>query len=145
MSLIPDQCVEFCDTRKICKVEENNKRYILENKSGTSLKKIKVDGCIRQEIGEKRCDYLVEAIHLKRAFFIELKGGDLNRAILQIHSTIIYLKSEFLNFRLDARIVGRRDVPDLISTPGYKKLAKLILPTKGTIERGTNENFTEKI
>lgn len=145
MSLIPYECVEFCDTRKICKVEENNKRYILENKSGTTIRKIKVDGCVGQGIGEKRCDYLVEAIDLNRVFFIELKGGDLNKAILQIHSTIIYLKSEFINFRLDARIVGRRDVPDLISTPGYRKLAKLIVPTKGTIERGTNENFTEKI
>lgn len=69
----------------------------------------------------------------------------MNKAIEQLYITIVFLKDEFLNFRIDARIVGRRDVPDLISSPAYRKLAKIILPSKRTIERGTNKFYTENI
>ncbi len=82
---------------------------------------------------------------MKRVFFIELKGADLNKAVNQIYSTILYLKSEFKNYRIDARIVGRKDVPGFKNTPDYKELAKEILPTKGTIERGTNNIYIESI
>lgn len=145
MSLILAKCVEFRDRRKICVVEENGKKYQLNNNSDIVIRKVKVDKCLPQGIGEKRCDFLIESDSLKRVFFIELKGGDLNKAVIQIHSTIVYLKNEFRNYRFDARIVGSNDVPGFKNTPNYKRLAREVLPTKGTIERGTNNIYIETI
>ncbi|MEO6230971.1 MAG: hypothetical protein ABJB11_03460 [Ferruginibacter sp.] len=69
----------------------------------------------------------------------------MNKAVIQIHSTIIYLKNEFKNYRFDARIVGSKDVPGFKNTPNYKRLAREVLPTKGGIERGTNNIYIETI
>ncbi|MEP7251097.1 MAG: hypothetical protein ABI683_01920 [Ginsengibacter sp.] len=145
MNLIPIKCVEHNDERKICVAEENGKKYQLFNKSGVTIKKVKVDKCLPQKANEKRCDFLIEAKEHKRVIFIELKGGDLNKAVIQILSSIVYLKNEFGNYKIDARIIGSKDVPDLKITPNYRKLAKEILPTNGTIERGTNNIYTESI
>ncbi len=82
---------------------------------------------------------------MHRVILIELKGGDLVHALKQLYSTIIYLKSEFINYQIDARIVGSRDVPGFINTPYYIKLEKQIYPTKGKIGRGTNNIYTESI
>ncbi|MEO6230972.1 MAG: hypothetical protein ABIP10_12645 [Ferruginibacter sp.] len=57
MSLILAKCVEFRDKRKICVVEENGKKYQLNNDSDIFIRKVKVDKCLPQSIGEKRCDF----------------------------------------------------------------------------------------
>lgn len=145
MSIITANCIEFKDRRKKAIAYENKKKYVLVNNSRIEVRKVKVDKCLAQKIGEKRCDFLMDIEELNRVFFIELKGGDLNKAVNQIYSTILFLKSEFMNFRIDARIVGSRDVPEFKNTPDYKKLAKEVLPTKGTIEIGTNNIYTENI
>lgn len=145
MNLILAKCIEFKEKRKICIAYENGKKYQLNNVSDITIRKVNVDKCLVQNIGEKRCDFLMDTDDLKRVFFIELKGRDLNKAVIQIYSTIIYLKPEFMNYRIDARIVGSKDVPGFKNTPDYKKLAKEVLPTKGTIERGTNNIYTENI
>lgn len=124
MNLVPEECVEHNDRRKICVAEENGKKYQLNNKSGITIKKVKVDKCLEQKVNEKRCDFLIEAKELKRVFFIELKGADLNKAVTQIHSSIVYLKSEFKNYKIDARIVGSKDVPDIKITANYRNLLK---------------------
>jgi len=53
--------------------------------------------------------------------------------------------SEFVNYRIDARIVCSKDVPKFKNTADYKKLAKEVLPTNGTIERGTNNIYIENL
>ena len=145
MSLILGKCIEFNDKREICVAYENGKKYQLNNISNITIRKVKVDKCLSQNMGEKRCDFLMDTNDLKRVFFIELKGGALNKAVNQIYATILYLKSEYKNYRIDARIVGSKDVPGFKNTPDYKKLAKEIFPTKGSIKRGTNNIYTESI
>ena len=145
MSLILPQCIEFNEKRKICIAIENGKKYTLNNKSDTVIQKVKVDKCLAQNANEKRCDFLMEINEFKRVFFIELKGGDLNSAVKQIYSTIIYLNDEFIGYQLDARIVGSKDVPGFINTPEYKRLAKKIKSTDGTIERSTRKIYVEDI
>ena len=145
MSLLLTECIEFTEKRKICIAYENGKTYTINNESNVVVRKVKIDKCIAQKVNEKRCDFLFDIDEMKRVFFVELKGGDLNKAVNQIHSTILYLKDEFKNFRIDARIVGSKDVPGFKNTPDYKKLAKVVLPTNGRIERGTNRVYFEKI
>ncbi len=143
MSLIPNECIEFDEERKICVAFENGKTYRLNNNSNYKIRKVKVDKCIGQEMKEKRCDYLMEIKSIKRVIFIELKGGDLVHALRQLYSAITYLKREFGNYQIDARIIGSGDVPGFINVPDYRKLAKELLP-KGTILTRTNI-YTENI
>lgn len=147
MSLIPEKCIEFNDDRKICIETENGKTYKLNNVSKFRIRKVKVDKCLQQQEGEKRCDYLmnIEEESLRRAIFIELKGGGLTAALKQVYSTVIYLKSEFKNHQLDVRIVGSKDVPGFIDASDYRKLAKELLLTGGKIERATNNIYSENI
>lgn len=144
MSLILNECIEFDEERKICIAFEKGKTYRLNNNSNYKIKKVKVDECISQNAGEKRCDYLMEIKSIKRVIFIELKGGDLVHALRQLYSAIYYLKTEFRNYQVDIRIIGSRDVPGFINIPEFKKLAKEILPN-GTIERATNNIYSENI
>jgi hypothetical protein len=145
MSLIPGKCIEYNEERKACVVSERGKSYRLNNESGFKVRTVKIDKCLQQKEGEKRCDYLMDIDHkkLKRAIFIELKGGGLSDALKQLYDTIIYLKDEFKGHQRDARIVGSKDVPGFISLPDYRKLAKEVLPSGGTIVRGTNNIYSE--
>lgn len=144
MSLIPIECIKSYDERKICIAFENGKMYKLKNNSSYKIRKVKIDNCIdRHE--EKRCDYLMEIESIYRVIFIELKGGDLAHALKQIYNTILYLKSEFKNYQIDARIVGSRDVPGFIGLPDYLRLEREIRKFKGQIIRGTNNIYIENI
>lgn len=145
MSLILDECIEFDEERKICIAFEKVKTYRLNNNSNYKIKKVKVDNCISRNIGEKRCDYLMEVNSIKRVIFIELKGGDLAHALKQLYSAITFLRKQFANFQIEARIVGSRDVPGFIGLPDYLKLEKVIRAAKGKIERATNNIYSENI
>lgn len=127
MSLILEECIEFDEVRRRCTAEEKGKKFILINKTGFRIKKIRVDGCLRQQQNEKRCDYLINAYspditkgQKPIAFFIELKGGDLNRAVKQLIDSVVYLKSEFSGHILNARIIGRSQVMNLHAGRDYK-------------------------
>jgi len=145
MSLILSKCIEFNEKRKICIAIENGKKYVLINDSDLIIRKVKIDGCLPQNNNEKRCDFLMNVESIKRVFFIELKGGDLVKAVNQITSSIDYLKKEFVGYQIEARIIGSRDVPNLISDPNYVRLAKRVLPTNGEIIRATNKIYKESI
>jgi hypothetical protein len=136
---------EYCDDRRECVAKQKGKKYTLLNLSKYIVKSINVDKCLVDKTEGKRCDYLMHITNkeLQRAIFIELKGGDLSSALKQLCSTILFLKSEFKDNRMDARIVGSRDVPNIESTADYRKLARQILPTGGTIARGTNNMYIE--
>jgi ABC-type uncharacterized transport system ATPase subunit len=58
---------------------------------------MKVYGCLITE-GE-RCDYLIVSCEDKLAFFVELKGHDLKKAIGQIDSFITKLLTEIQEFK----------------------------------------------
>ena len=147
MSLIPDKCIESNDKRNLCVASEKGKTFIINNSSKLKIKKVKIDKCLSQKIGEKRCDYLmtIDDKSVLRAIYIELKGGNLSDAFKQLEGTIIYLKNEFKKYQIDARIVGSRDIPRFINNPSYLNLAKEVIPTGGKIIKATNKIYTENI
>ena len=145
MSLIPQECIEYDEARKICIAEQYGKKYTLNNDSGFKIQKIKVDGCLAQHTGEKRCDYLfkIETKTPQNAIFVELKGGDLITAVRQVSYTINYLRAELKTYDLLVRIIGSRDVPKLKISPAYRQLLQLIPPQN--FKYATNGVYTEKI
>lgn len=144
MSLILNSCIKYNEVRKVCVASEHGKRYTLNNTSNYKIKKVRIDGCIPQKIGEKRSDFLFQAIkgEKKKAIFIELKGGALMDAVKQLYDTITYLKSELKGDEIYARIVGTSDVPKIKSSAYYQKLFR---ETKGNIKRATNRVLIENI
>ena len=85
---------------------------------------MKVYGCLITE-GE-RCDYLIVSCEDKLAFFVELKGHDLKKAIGQIYSSITKLLTEIQEFKVHARIVlNRNPTPDINSSIELKLKKRL--------------------
>lgn len=147
MSLILGKCIEFNEARKICVAEENGKKFEIVNKSEFQIRKVKVNFCLDQLTNEKRCDYLMSIDKVRKpvVFFIELKGGDLVKAVKQLNDSITYLKAEFSIYIINARIIGSRDVPQIIGNPDYRKLLRVTKSTSGNIKRSTNKIMSEKI
>lgn len=147
MSLIAKHCIEYNDTRAICTADENGKFFRVNNRTGFKVRKIIVNHCLKHEHGKKRCDYLmsIDGQNSDRVFFIELKGGNLLHALEQVSDTIDFLKSEFINYKLEARIIGTRDTPDIKGHPKYIQLTKKIWNTNGKIIIRTNKMHTEII
>lgn len=120
------QCKEFCDQRKTVVVRDtaNRQEYRVSNISSKELCKIKVDGCLIKE-GEK-CDYLILDCQDKLAFFVELKGQDLVKALGQIDTSISRLIPEMLDFKFYARIVlNKNPTPDINSSIEIKLKKRL--------------------
>jgi hypothetical protein len=101
------QCQEFCDTRNevIIKDKGNPKYWTFKNLKDKCVCLIRIDDCVISG-STPRCDYLFLVCDEteKSAFFIELKGKDLEKALKQILSTINNLKGSLTGFCLYARI-----------------------------------------
>jgi hypothetical protein len=148
MSMIGGACVEYHEVRKVCMAEENGKKYYLDNVQAVfKVRKVKVDGCIAVAIDTKKCDFLfsVDDQQNDKVFFVELKGGDILYGLKQIHAAIDLLKSEFVGYRLEARVVSSRGAPNFESHPDYKRLLKQIEPTGGRIQVATNKFLKDTI
>ncbi len=94
-------CTSCSNGSKIL-VEENKKRYILQNSSGVC--KVRIDGCLILAQDRAKCDFMVIICDTKDVYFIELKGRDLLRAVEQLSQTIDYFKSQITG-RVFARVV----------------------------------------
>ncbi|MGM3308657.1 hypothetical protein ACSQ6I_22230 [Anabaena sp. WFMT] len=120
------ECKEFCDPRKTIVVKDsgNKQEYRVTNDNGKEICKIKVDDCLIT--GGERCDYLILSCEDKLAFFVELKGHDLKKAIGQIDSSITKLITEMQDFKIYARIVlNRNPTPDINSSVEIKLKKRL--------------------
>jgi hypothetical protein len=121
-----NECKEFCDTRRTVVVRDtgNPQEYRVTNSSSKELCKIRVDGCLITA-GEK-CDYLILSCQDKLAFFVELKGQDLIKALGQIDTSISRLIAEMPDFKFYARIVlNRNPTPDINSSVEIKLKKRL--------------------
>lgn len=120
------ECTDYCDSRKTIVVRDsgNSQEYRVTNVSSKEFCKIRVDNCLIRE-GEK-CDYLILNCQDKLAFFVELKGQDLKKALAQINSSISILMDEIQDFKIYARIVlNRTPTPDINSSIEIKLKKRL--------------------
>ena len=78
------------DPNIVCK--ERQSKFIVRNKSNRRILKVEVDGCI-EKIQGKRCDWLLIDISDNIAHFIELKGCELDHALLQLENTIVIISN----------------------------------------------------
>jgi len=101
---------------KIVSCIENGRCFELHGPKNWEIKKIKIDGDVIKGNQTEKCDYAItvrDSTPVNHAlFYVELKGKDLLKAISQLESTVIQLKSEFNGFKShEAHAVCRRIIP----------------------------------
>lgn len=89
-------------------VSENRSRFEVINTARKEVSKIQVDGCLIDSKLEK-CDWLIAVEKPeKKAYYIELKGCDLDKAISQLKATIEHTKARFREFKRECYAVTSR-------------------------------------
>jgi len=85
---------------------ENGCKHIGRNISRHEIRQFKIDGeVIAKNADTARCDYLLLNDEAKRAYYIELKGSDLERAIQQIESTVQMFQPSLPDYTTYRRII----------------------------------------
>uniref|UniRef100_Q31GX4 Uncharacterized protein n=1 Tax=Hydrogenovibrio crunogenus (strain DSM 25203 / XCL-2) TaxID=317025 RepID=Q31GX4_HYDCU len=102
-----EACTEETSQKVIC-LKENKSKFIVNNPNQHNLKKTRVDECL---IGtsEEKCDWIVSNVEpLNLAYFIELKGCDIKKAISQLANTMRLTNKHYSNYSLQCYIVSTR-------------------------------------
>ncbi len=106
---------------KIITVNQNRRKFTIQNKSALKINKVEVDGCYIKD--GLKCDYLFEIINkdIILVFYVELKGKDIEHAIKQLLSTINYCKVIHKDIEKECYIIASRVPKSSTSTQNIKK------------------------
>lgn len=117
-----------------CKIKSKNKgfvafgkktKFILVNSSLKIVNQYIVDDCLLiTKLREEKCDFLFLVGENKIAYLIECKGSDILKAVGQLNSTLDILKSDLINYTINAKIIPTKVFPPDIATVNYKNLRK---------------------
>ena len=87
MNEIPAHCVEMRSDSLIV-FSENKSKITFKNPDHNTYRAIQVDGCVFNAEDGHKCDNLLESVEYADQYFVELKGGDSNKAVEQLKDTI---------------------------------------------------------
>ena len=93
--------------QKILTLKEKRSKFVLNNPNEVSLGIIKVDGCLVNGM-HPRCDYIVEVLDERHAYYVELKGCELDKAIKQLSATLELTQARFKHHQKTACVVTTR-------------------------------------
>lgn len=86
--------------------KEKNCIHVGCNKNGSYVRQYRVDGGVVPKSYEgARCDYLLLNDDRKRAYYIELKGSDIRKAMQQIDVSVAMLQPDHPGYTVYRRIV----------------------------------------
>lgn len=87
MKDIPARCVKSKSDSLIVFSEKKSKITFV-NPDHNTYRAIQVDGCVFNAEDGQKCDKLLESVEYADQYFVELKGGDSNKAVEQLKDTI---------------------------------------------------------
>lgn len=87
MNEIPARCVKTISDSLIVFSEKKSKITFV-NPDHNIYRAIQVDGCVFNDEDGQKCDKLLESEEYADQYFVELKGGDSNKAVEQLKETI---------------------------------------------------------
>lgn len=87
MNEIPAHCVEMRSDSLIV-FSENKSKITFGNPDHNTYRAIQVDGCVFNAADGQKCDNLLESEQYADQYFVELKGGDSNKAVEQLKDTM---------------------------------------------------------
>ncbi len=120
-------------------IEEKEKKYEYKNNAGRTLIRCKVDDCVN--INNGKCDYLLIDDTCRIAYFIELKGSDLNKAIDQIENTINHIANKLKNYEIRIRIILSRTNTTALESSKVKKFKMYI----NKLNKQNNKNISKNV
>lgn len=129
-----DHRCSTCNRNQEVVAREGRRTYRLRNPSAKLICKVRIDGCYITD-GEK-CDYLIIDCEGRDARFVELKGGDLLKAVDQIRATVERLRPDVEACqKVSARIVlSKVRVPNFRNEPKVLRLEKLLRRRGGDLD-----------
>ena len=85
---------------------ENRCTHVGENKDHDMVRHFQIDGgVLPKDKDPERCDYLLLNDSNQRAYFIELKGSDLTKAISQIEASVAMIAASLPDYSIYKRII----------------------------------------
>lgn len=87
MKDIPARCVKTISDSLIVFSEKKSKITFV-NPNHHTYRTIQVDGCVFNAEDGHKCDNLLESVEYADQYFVELKGGDSNKAVEQLKNTM---------------------------------------------------------
>ena len=101
-------------TKAVFSTSENGCIHIGNNTKRHSIRKFRIDGdVVPKNSNEERCDYLLLNDTDEQAYYIELKGSDIEKAISQIENSIKLLHSDIYSYTIFPRIIYRTGTHDV--------------------------------
>ncbi len=138
------KCEEFCDhrTKIVLRDKKGKSQFLVNNPNRFKVCCLLIDGCLIESQEEEKTDFLLLKCPKKEedessiAFFVELKGSNLIKAVRQINNSLNILLPKLEEYSIiNGRIVTTRvDKIDLGHTE-YKALMKRLKNLKGTLEQ----------
>lgn len=130
--------IEFRDTRATVVLKDKRGGKVSYRGLNDSKKEIvvyRIDGGIRKDTDDPKCDYGLYTISSGVMRFIELKGSDIDRAARQIeHSIRTVLDDSITDVdNVHGRIVISKDRVPGINSSHKQKLEKLIKQKRGNL------------
>lgn len=93
--------------QKVIISQENRCRHIAHNVDMDNIRHFKLDGEVITGPEEQRCDYLLLNDTKRTAYYIKLKGSDIQKAIEQIKNSERIIKDSLQEYLSFYRIVYR--------------------------------------
>ncbi|UCZ56530.1 hypothetical protein LGV61_12490 [Desulfurispirillum indicum] len=127
----PADCVQVIAGQRIV-FKENNRSFCLLNAQRVVIRKVHIDGClIPQSDRQRACDYGAWIDSQSKAYFIELKGKNIQHAVRQIIASINFVQQNHMEEcegkALEAVIVSSKNhAPNLKQSPDYIKLKSML-------------------
>ena len=146
MSLLSASKSHCEEQQKVIVSSENRSKHTAYNVNTCVVRHYKIDGeviPVNKTNQTKKCDFLLLNDDDKQAYFIELKGIDVEEAPKQIEATINLLKAELAKYSFHSRIVCKR-VPKT-KPSSWIKHDVLCRKHGWTFCHGSNGNYSENI
>ena len=130
-----------------CIIEEGIKRKFFQKEEGKTFtlvsevefrcEVVAIDNCCFKSLSIRRCDFLFLVNHKNqpkgtafkqsKAFYVELKGDDIESACEQLYNAIDRTKTQIPNFFIIAKVIGTKGShPDIQNRDYFRKVKKLI-------------------
>lgn len=130
------KCIDFEDDRAIIVLKEprNKSQYIGNNFLTRVFTGYRVDGKLIASTTERKCDFLLLNTKDKTAYFIELKGSDIQSAIKQINNTLQKVLPGLKGYNINVRIVLTKVSVHGLRGSDYLNLKNLLKRLNGCLK-----------